>query len=175
MAPPSQVPAAGELVSYGPIIGTGIADLPAAYVMAWTPAPEQLPAPRLRVPVPPGRADAAASYVHAKINGIAEDLASHEPGGRNTAIYTSALKVGSTLGAAWSTPGAENAAGAWTVEVAEDALMAAAGRNGYIAAHSAAAARSAIRSGLRNGLRNPRPLPDPAVAASAPGPSTRLW
>ncbi len=58
------------------------------------------------------------------------------------------------------TPGAESAAAAWSDEAAEDALLAAAGRNGYVAGHSAAAARSAIRSGLRNGLRSPRPLPD---------------
>jgi hypothetical protein len=98
--------------------------------------------------------------VHARITGIVEDLARREPGGRNTAIYTAALKVGSTLGTARSTPGAENAAAAWSDEAAENALLAAAERNGYIAGHSAAAARSAIRSGLRNGLRNPRPLPD---------------
>src|SRR6266699_1520866 len=59
-----------------------------------------------------------------------------------------------------STPGAENMAAAWSDEAAEDALLGAAERNGYVADHSAAAARSAIRSGLRNGLRSPRPLPD---------------
>jgi hypothetical protein len=98
--------------------------------------------------------------VHARINGIVEDLAAREPGGRNAAIYTAALRVGSTLGAARSTPGAEQAASTWTDEAAEQALMDAAERNGYIGKHSAAMARAAVRSGLRNGLRSPRPLPD---------------
>lgn len=160
MAPPSRVPVPGGLAGYGPATGTGVADLPAAYVAAWTPPPDQAHAWRPRVPVPPGRADAAAAYVHARITGIVADLASREPGGRNTAIYTAALKAGSTLGATWSTPGAERAADGWTVEAVEDALIAAAERNGYVADHSAAAARSAVRSGLRNGLRDPRPLPD---------------
>ncbi len=160
MAPPSQVPAHGGLGSYGPVAGTVIADLPAAYVDAWTPRAEQARLAQPRLPVPPGRAEIAASYVHARITGIAEDLAALQPGGRNTAIYTAALKAGSTLGAARSTPGAGEAAGAWTDQAAEEALMAAAERNGYVTDHSAAAARSAIRSGFRNGLRNPRPLPD---------------
>lgn len=102
-------------------------------------------------PVSPGRADAAASYVHARITGITADIAAREPGGRNPAIYTAALRVGSTLGATRLTPGAEHAAAAWTDQNAEDALMTAAEDNGYIADHSAAAARAAIRSGLRNG------------------------
>ena len=160
MAPPSRVPAGGLLAGYGPAAGSQIADLPAAYVTAWTPPKEPARAPRPAVPVPPGKADAAAAYVHARIAGIAGDLAGREPGGRNTAIYTAALKIGSTLGAARSTPGAENAAAAWSDQAAEDALLAAAERNGYVADHNAAAARSTIRSGLRNGLRSPRPLPD---------------
>lgn len=90
---------------------------------------------------------------------VKDDLAALKPGGRNTSVYTAALKVGSTLGAACSTPGAEQAAAEWTDQAAEEALMAAAEQNGYIADHSVSAARSAIRSGLRNGLRNPRPLP----------------
>ena len=87
-------------------------------------------------------------------------MATLRPGGRNTAIYTAALKIGSTLSAARSTHGAEEAAAAWSDQAAEDTLMAAVEQNGYIDDHSAAAARSAIRSGLRNGLRSPRPLPD---------------
>ena len=78
-------------------------------------------------------------------------------GGRNTVIYTAALKVGSTLGAARSLPGSDQAA--WTDEAAENALLAAAEQNGNIAGHGASAARSAIRPGLRNELRNPRPPP----------------
>ncbi len=168
MAPPSSVPAADGLARYGPVIGTAVADLPAAYIGAWTPPNEQARVVRPRTPVPPGRTDAAASYMHARITGIAEDLAARKPGGRNTAIYTAALKVGSTLGAARSTSGAEQAAAAWTDEAAQDTLMSAAEQNGYIADHSAAAALSAIRSGLRNGLRNPRPLPDFRSRHAAP-------
>ena len=160
MAPPSQVPAPGGLATYGPTAGTGVAGLPAAYLTAWTPPRPQPGRPRRAVPVPPDRADTAASYLHAKVTGIVADLAVHEPGGRNTAIYTAALKVGSAIGAARATPGAEHAAAAWSDEAAEDALMEAAERNGYTAKDGAAGARSAIRSGLRNGLRNPRPLPD---------------
>jgi hypothetical protein len=171
MAPPSRVPAAEGLglVGYGPVSGTALAELPASYLDAWTPPKEQARSLRPRSPVPPGRADAAASYVNARINGITQDLAALKPGGRNTAIYTAALKVGSTLGAARSTPGVEQAAAAWTDEAAEEALLDAAGQNGYVADHSAAAARSAIRSGLRNGLRNPRPLPDFANHSRVPG------
>ncbi len=158
MAPPSRVPAERGTASYGPVFGAGIVDLPAAYVTAWTPPGEPASAGGGRASVLPGRADAAASYVDARITGIAEDLAAIKPGGRNTAIYTAALRVGSTLGAARSLPGAERAASAWTDEAAESALLAAAEQNGYVADHSAREARAAIRSGLRNGLRNPRPL-----------------
>jgi Bifunctional DNA primase/polymerase, N-terminal/SNF2-related domain len=160
MAPPSRVSAPEGMVSYGPPAGAGVADLPAAYVTAWTPPQSQAARPRRTVPVPPERYDAAASYVHAKVTGITADVAACKPGGRNTALYTAALKVGSALGAARATPGAEHAAADWTDQVAEDALMDAAEANGYVAKHGAAAARTAIRSGLRNGLRNPRPLPD---------------
>ncbi len=159
MAPPSRVPDLQGMARYGPVTGVGVADLPAAYVTEWTPPREAAPATWKRLPLLPGRADVAASYVNARITGIAEDLAAIRPGGRNTAIYTAALRVGSTLGAARSLPGAEEAASAWTDEAAESALLAAAEQNGYIADHSASAARSAIRSGLRNGLRQPRPLP----------------
>jgi hypothetical protein len=174
MAPPSQVPAAGRLAAYGPPSGTAITDLPAAYLAAWTPPQAQATRRRPTAPVPPGRAGTVASYVHARVEGIAADLAQHEPGGRNTAIYTAALKVGSTLGAARS-PGAEYAAAGWTDQAAEEALMEAAEANGYVAQHGAAAARTAVRSGLRNGLRDPRPLPDftarPASQPPRPGPA----
>jgi len=174
MAPPSRVSAEDGLARYGPVTGTAIADLPAAYISAWTPPREHARVVRPLARVAPGRADAAASYVRARITGITEDLAARQPGGRNTAIYTAALKVGSTLGAARSTPGAEHAAALWTDEGAEDALMTAAEQNGYIADHSAAAARAAIRSGLRNGFRNPRPLPDFGRRQTAPGLAPRV-
>jgi hypothetical protein len=169
MAPPSRVPAAGGLADYGPVSGTHVADLPAAYLAAWTP-PQPQPAPLRLAPVPPDRVGTAASYVHAKITGIVADLAACEPGGRNTAIYTAALKTGSALGAARATPGAEHAASGWDGQAAEEALMHAAEANGYIAQHGPAAARSAIRSGLRNGLRNPRPLPDFTATPARPAP-----
>jgi hypothetical protein len=173
MAAPSQVPAAGGLATYGPVAEATVADLPAAYLTAWTPPQPQPAATRRASPVPPDRAGAAARYVHHRVGGILTDLAAHQPGGRNTAIYTAALKVGSTLGAARTTPGAEHAAAAWTGQAAEDKLMEAAEANGYIAAHGPAAARSAIRSGLRNGLRNPRPLPAFTAAPARPAPQPR--
>jgi hypothetical protein len=174
MAPPSHVPAPGGLVAYGPVSGTAVADLPAAYLTAWTPPqPQPIPPQQPPTPVPPDRAGAAAAYVHAKITGIIADLAARQPGGRNTAIYTAALKTGSTLGAARTTDGAEHAAHGWDDQAAEDALMEAAEANGYIAQHGPAAARSAIRSGLRNGLRNPRPLPDLTAAPARPAPQPR--
>src|SRR5215831_10428426 len=171
MAAPSQVPAGGGLAAYGPVAATAVAELPAAYLAAWTPPQPETARPRRAVPVPPDRAGTAASYVHARVDGIAADLAEHEPGGRGTAIYTAALKVGSTLGAARTTPGAGPAAAEWSDQAAEEALMEAAETNGYIPQHGAAAARTAIRSGLRNGLRNPRPLPD-FTASQAPRPGT---
>src|SRR6185437_671982 len=113
MAPPSQVPAGQGMARYGPIADTGVADLPAAYVAAWTPPKEAAAAGWQRGSTLPGRVDAAAAaYVKASINGIAEDLAAIKPGGRNTATYTAALKIGSTLGAARSLSGSEQAA--WT-------------------------------------------------------------
>jgi hypothetical protein len=118
-----------------------------------------IPRTILQAQTPSHRADVTAAYVNAKITGIAQDLATVKPGGRNTAIYTAALKVGSALGAARSTLGAEPELAAWTDDAAEDVLMSAAERNGYVAVHSTAASCSAIRSGLRNGLRDPRPLP----------------
>jgi DNA polymerase-1 len=159
MAPPSQVPGPTGPLEYGPPSGGTVTDLPAAYLTAWTP-PRPQARPADPVPVTPAAADRAASYVHKKITGVVADLASHEAGGRNTAIYTAALKVGSVLGAARTTPGAEHAASGWPDEAAEQALMNAAVQNGYAGKHGATLARSTIRSGLRNGLRNPRALPD---------------
>jgi hypothetical protein len=161
MAAPSVVPGPDAPVRYGPLTGHHVAGLPAAYVTAWTP-PQPQPQPRpdgRRVPVPPDSADRAARYVHEAMTRIAADLASRQPGGRNAAAYAAGLKAGSLLGAARTTPGAEQAA-AWTDEDAEQALLDAAETNGYTRKDGPAEARRAIRSGLRNGLRNPRTLPD---------------
>jgi hypothetical protein len=160
MAAPSVVPGPDGPARYGPLTGNQVAALPAAYVTAWTPPqPQSRPAGR-RVPIPPDSAGRAARYVHEAMTRIAEDLASRQPGGRNAAAYTAGLKAGSLLGAARATPGAGQAAAAWTDEQAEQALMDAAERNGYTGKDGPAQARRAIRSGLRNGLRNPRALPD---------------
>lgn len=167
MAPPSRAPGAGGQLEYGPPSGKAVAGLPATYLAAWTP-PKPAARPTARpVPVAPDAAERAASYVHKTITGILADLVGHKPGGRNTAIYTAALKAGSVLGAARSTPGAEHAADGWTDETAEDAIMGAAVQNYYVDTHGAAMAQSAIRSGLRNGLRNPRALPDFATKPQA--------
>jgi hypothetical protein len=170
MAPPSRVPAPEGMASYGPPSGTQIADLPAAYVTAWTPPQISVSNLRQPAPVPPSEADRAARYVHNKITGILAGLEGEQTA-RNTALYTAALKIGSTLGAARATPGAEHAAAAWTGQAAEDALIQAAETNGYLAKDGPAEARSAIRSGLRNGLRNPRPLPAFTAQLTTPPPA----
>ncbi|HET9895412.1 MAG TPA: bifunctional DNA primase/polymerase [Streptosporangiaceae bacterium] len=159
MAPPSHVPAPEGIARYGPVSIADAADLPHAYVAAWTPHDEPARA-SLRLPeVLPSRADVFASYVNARITGIVEDLVTMKPGGRNTAIYIAALRVGSTIGAARSTTRAEQAVASWTEQAAAQVLLAAAEQNGYVADHSAAEARSAVHSGLRNGFRHPRPPP----------------
>jgi hypothetical protein len=168
MATPSAVPGPDGPARYGPVTGDHVADLPAAYVTAWTPPQAPLRPAGPRVPVPPGSADRAARYVHDAMTRIAADLASREPGGRNAAAYAAGLKAGSLLGAARATPGAEHAAAGWTDEEAEQALIDAAERNGYTGKDGQAEARRAIRSGLRNGLRNPRALPDFTTPSPAP-------
>ena len=168
MAAPSVVPGPDGQARYGPVGPDRIAALPAAYLTAWTP-PQPAPRPPSRpVPVPPDGADRAARYVHDALTDIAAELASRPPGGRNAAAYTAGLKAGSLLGAARTTPGAEQAAAAWTDEAAEQALIDAAQRNGYVDKDGEAEARRAIRSGLRNGLRRPRALPDFATTRPAP-------
>jgi len=160
MAAPSVVPGRAGPARYGPVGPDRIAALPAAYLTAWTP-PQPAPRPPSQpVPVPPDGADRAARYVRDALTDIAAELASRPPGGRNAAAYTAGLKAGSLLGAARTTPGAEQAAAAWTDEAAEQALIDAAQRNGYVDKDGEAEARRAIRSGLRNGLRSPRTLPD---------------
>ncbi len=77
MAPPSRVPAEDGLARYGPVTGTAMADLPAAYISAWTPPREHARMVRPLAPVAPGRADAAASYVLARITGITQDRRVH--------------------------------------------------------------------------------------------------
>jgi tetratricopeptide (TPR) repeat protein len=168
MAAPSVVPGPGGPAQYGPVTGDRVAALPAAYVTAWTPPTTQPRPAAHRVPVPPDSADRAAKYVHDAMTRIADDLASRKPGGRNAAAYAAGLKAGSLLGAARATPGAGQAAAAWTDEEAEQALMDAAARNGYTGKDGEAEARRAIRSGLRNGLRSPRALPDFTTSRPAP-------
>jgi len=159
MAPPSVVPGPDGPARYGPASGGPVAALPAAYVAAWTP-PQPPPRPAApRVPVPAQDADRAARYVHDAMARITGDLAGRD-GARNSAAYTAGLKAGSLLGAARITPGAETAAGAWTDEAAEAALLEAARANGYVGKDGEAEARRAIQSGLKNGLRSPRTLPD---------------
>jgi hypothetical protein len=172
MAPPSVVPTPDGPARYGPTSGAGVTALPAAYVAAWTP-PQPPPQPAAaRAPVPADGADRAAKYVHDAMARIAGDLASRE-GARNSAAYTAGLKAGSLLGAVRITPGAETAAGAWTDEAAEEALLEAARANGYVGKDGEAEARRAIQSGLRNGLRGPRALPDFTPSGPAPAASHR--
>jgi tetratricopeptide (TPR) repeat protein len=167
MAAPSRVPSPNGAAAYGPVTGDAVAALPAAYVAAWTPPQAQARPTAAPVPVPPDRARRSAKYVHDAMTRIVDDLADHKPGGRNAAAYAAGLKAGSLLAAARITPGAE--ATAWTDERAEQALLDAAHRNGYIDKDGEADALRAIRSGLRNGARQPRSLPDFTVHRSTPG------
>ena len=168
MAAPSVVPSPGGQARYGPVNSSRVAALPAAYLTAWTPQPAPR-TPARPVPIPPDGADRAARYVHDAMTDIAAELAGRPPGGRNSAAYTAGLKAGSLLGAARATPGGEQAAAAWTDEAAEQALVDAAQRNGYVDKDGEAEARRAIRSGLRNGLRRPRALPDFSRLSPRPG------
>ena len=173
MAAPSVVPGRAGPARYGPVSPDRIAALPAAYLTAWTP-PQPAPRPPSRpMPVPPDSAGRAARYVHDALTDIAAELASCAPGGRNAAAYTARLKAGSVLGAARTTPGAEQAAAPWTDEAAEQTLIDAAQRNGYVDKDGESEARRAIRSGLRNGLRRPRTLPDFATTRTAPAAQPR--
>jgi Bifunctional DNA primase/polymerase, N-terminal/SNF2-related domain/YspA, cpYpsA-related SLOG family len=173
MAAPSVVPGGEGPVRYGPVSPDRIAALPAAYLTAWTP-PQPAPRPRSQpMLVPPDGADRAARYVHDALTDIAAELASRPPGGRNAAAYTAGLKAGSLLGAARTTPGAEQATAAWTDEAAEQTLIDAAQRNGYVDKDGESEARRAIRSGFRNGLRRPRTLPDFATTRTAPATQPR--
>ena len=173
MAAPSVVPGGEGPARYGPVSPARIAALPAAYLTAWTPPQPAPRPPSVPMPVPPDGADRAARYVHDALTDIAAELASRPPGGRNAAAYTAGLKAGSLLGAARTTPGAEQAAAAWTDEAAEQALIDAAQRNGYVDKDGESEARRAIRSGLRNGLRRPRTLPDFATTRTAPAAQPR--
>jgi superfamily II DNA or RNA helicase len=168
MAPPSAVPGPHGPARYGPASRHRAAALPGAYLTAWTPPrpPPRPPSPP--APIPPDSAGRAARYVHDAMTRIAGDLAGRKPGGRNAAAYEAGLKAGSLLGAARSTPGAEQAAAAWTDEAAEEALLDAARRNGYVGKDGEAEARRAIQSGLRNGLRSPRALPGFTTSGAAP-------
>jgi hypothetical protein len=172
MAAPSVVPAPGGQAHYGPVSSGRVVALPAAYLTAWTPqlAPRS---PSRQVPIPPDGADRATRYVHDAMTDIAAELAERPPGGRNSAVYTAGLKAGSLLGAARATPGGEQAAAAWTDEAAEQALVDAAQRNGYVDKDGEAEARRTIRSGLLNGLHRPRALPDFSASRRAQATSPR--
>jgi len=159
MAAPSVVPGLGGQARYGPVDSSRVVALPVAYLAAWTPQPAPR-TPARPVPIPPDGADRAARYVHDAMTDIAAELARRPPGGRNSAAYTAGLKAGSLLGAARAAQGGEQAAAAWTDEAAEQALVDAAQRNGYVDKDGEAEARRAISSGFRNGLRRPRALPD---------------
>lgn len=173
MAAPSIVPGQGGPASYGPVSDERVASLPATYVTAWTPPQPQsrASAPLRPVPVPAASADRASKYVSDSMTRIANDLASRDPGGRNPAAYAAGLKAGSLLGAARTTPGAEHAA--WTDEQAEQALLDAARRNGYVDKDGEGEALRAIRSGLRNGLKAPRTLPDFTTHRTLQAPASR--
>jgi hypothetical protein len=168
MAAPSVVPGPDRQARYGPVSSRRVVALPAAYLTAWTPQPAPR-TPARPVPIPPDGTSRAARYVHDAMTDIAAELAGRPPGGRNSAAYTAGLKAGSLLGAARATPGGEQVSAAWTEEAAEQALLDAAQRNGYVDKDGEAEARRAIRSGLRQ----PRALPDFTTSRPARATSSR--
>ena len=95
---------------------------------------------------PPDRRQSA--YLAAATRSEADKVAKTTKGGRNEAIFTGALKLGSYV------------AGAGLHEpVVIAALEGAAEANGYTAEHTEMATRATIRSGLRGGRKNPRAVP----------------
>lgn len=101
-------------------------------------------------PVWDGRAPDARerAYLSAALDRQAADVASTTEGGRNLALYTAALKLGSFVSGA----GLDEAA-VW------QALAASADACGLTRDDGPASVRSTIRSGLANGRRNPRAVP----------------
>lgn len=89
-----------------------------------------------------------SAYLHAAVTGEAAKVARTAKGGRNDAIFTGALKLGSYVaGACLDEP---------TVIAA---LEAAAEANGFTEEHGVTSTRATIRSGLRGGRNNPRAVP----------------
>lgn len=102
-----------------------------------------------------------AAYLAAVLAGQAREVAECPPGGRNLALFTAALKLGSFVAGA----GLDEAQ-AWQV------LSDAAGACGLTQDDGPAAVRASIRSGLANGKRNPRAVPAAQVipeVSPAPG------
>jgi len=90
--------------------------------------------------------ESSESYVNAAIKNEAVIVASALTSTRNHTLNRAAFKLGTI-------PGMET-------DTAMNALLLAAGANGYIRDHGESAARRVIESGLRNGKSNPRsPLP----------------
>src|SRR5260370_10169775 len=104
MAPPSRVPTGNGPASYGPASGTGVADLPAAYLQAWTPPTQQTRPAAGPPPGPPGSGDRDPASLRRSIHAITAGLANHPPHGRNTPVCTPPPKSAPPLGAARAPP-----------------------------------------------------------------------
>jgi hypothetical protein len=90
-----------------------------------------------------------SAYLDTALAGEVAKIARTAKGGRNQAIFVSALKLGSYIaGAGLDEP------------VVIAALEGAARRCGYTAEHGELSTRATIRSGLRGGKKNPRAVPD---------------
>ena len=88
-------------------------------------------------------------YLDAALAGEAEKVVRAAVGGRNEALFTAALKLGSYV----------SGAGCDEQQVIA-ALEGAAERNGSTAEDGVMATQATIRSGLRRGKRNPRAVPE---------------
>lgn len=116
------------------------------------------PAPRWDG-TPPDRRQAA--YLAAAVDRLAGEIAvMPKDSGRNTAVYTAGLKLGSLV------------AGAGLDETKVTArLLDAAERCGLVADDGQRSVLASIRSGLRNGRQHPRAVPPPRATAAALAPA----
>ncbi|MGL4174314.1 MAG: bifunctional DNA primase/polymerase [Actinomycetota bacterium] len=124
------------------------APLPPWLTSALTPPPARRPAPGPGISGRSGRSVLSARYVQAAVDGEARRVATATPGGRNTALFLSAVALGQLVGA-----------GLLDQEGAADVLREAA-RPHLSETFTAAETETTIRSGLTRGTAEPRHLPN---------------
>ncbi len=98
--------------------------------------------------------ESSENYVNAAINNEVAIVASALRSTRNHTLNRAAFKLGTIPG--------------MTTDTAMNALLRAAGANGYVKEHGEKATRQVIDSGFKNGQRNPRMLPANRPFSSSP-------